>query len=134
VGLYIQLPTFASIIDEHIMDDRRDGDTQLPLPDENRYDHATRRENTPQLERTRTGGPPFAFRKTVSARSSNTTPVRPLRVKIQNLGCPVLDVFQGRGFWFDSLCLNYDLQFPLKERRSKAPPVTPRDRWGTRKF
>src|ERR1700680_2601529 len=27
-----------------------------------------------------------------------------------------------------------DLQFPTKERKSKPPPVTRRDRWGTRKF
>lgn len=39
------------------MDDRRGWGTQLHLPDENRYDHAKRRENTPQLERTRTVGP-----------------------------------------------------------------------------
>ena len=31
---------------------------------------------------------PFAFHKTISAPRSNTTPVRPLGVKIVNLGWP----------------------------------------------
>jgi hypothetical protein len=47
---------------------------------------------------------PFAFHKIVSAPRSNTTPVRPLRVKILNLRCPVLTPFQGRGFCFGFPC------------------------------
>jgi hypothetical protein len=42
-------------------------------------------------------GCPLEFHRIVSAPRSQTTPVRPLSVKILNLGCPVLDVFQGRG-------------------------------------
>jgi hypothetical protein len=52
----------------------------------------------------------------------NTTPVRPLGVKILNLGCPVLDALQGRGFWFDFQCPNDDLQFPRKEESQKPHP------------
>ena len=48
---------------------------------------------------------PIASLNVISASHSNTTPVRPLRVKILNLGCPVLEAFQGRGFWFDLPCL-----------------------------
>ena len=47
---------------------------------------------------------PFALHQIISAPRSHTTPARPLGVTILNLGCPVLDAFQGRGSWFSFLC------------------------------
>ena len=44
---------------------------------------------------------PFAFHGIVYAPHFNTTPALSLWVKILNLGCPVLDVLQGRGFCFN---------------------------------
>ena len=77
---------------------------------------------------------PFAFpcHRILPARHSNATPVHSLRVRILNLGCPVLDAFQGRGFWCGWPRANCEMQFSMKDRKSRAPPVTQRDRWGTR--
>ena len=47
------------------------------------------------------GAPPFWNSKIVSATPPNTTLIRPLWVIIVKLGCPVIDAFQGRGFWSD---------------------------------
>jgi hypothetical protein len=46
---------------------------------------------------------PYLFHRIFCAPLSDTTPVRPLGVMILNLGCPVLDNFQGRGFRFGFL-------------------------------
>jgi REP element-mobilizing transposase RayT len=47
--------------------------------------------------RLRTGGPAFRLLALVSVPRTNTTPVSPLRVKILNLGCPVLGGFPRAG-------------------------------------
>ena len=76
----------------------------------------------------------FAFpcHRILDARYSNAISLHSPLVRILNLGCPVLGAFQGRGFWCGWPCANCEMHFPIKDRKSKAPPVTQRDRWGTR--
>jgi hypothetical protein len=75
---------------------------------------------------------PFPCHKILSARHSNVIPLHSLRVKILKLGCPVLDAFSRAGLLMRLACANIEMRFSMKERKSKAPPVTQRDRWGTR--
>src|ERR1700719_3752430 len=63
---------------------------------------------------------PFEFHTIVSASHSNTTPARPLRVKILILGCPVLDAFQGQGFCFDLSCLEEHTKSPALQYASRT--------------
>jgi len=65
-----------------------------------------------------------AFRKTVGAPRTHTTPVRPRGVKILNLGCPVLDGFSRAGLW-----LNYSGRL-IRRFKSKAPPFKTTRRTG----
>jgi hypothetical protein len=76
---------------------------------------------------------PFAFpyHRILSALQFNTTPVRPIQVKLLSFGASSLALFKG-GVWFEWVCANCEMQFSRKDRKSNAPPVTRRDRWGTR--